>query len=118
MKKLIIAILIITILACGSQSQPSQPQPTKPPAACEPITFTGSGDDVVKVNSAKTAGCTTISMTHDGEGNFIVVPFDAGNERMMGYANEIGPYKGTARWDGKTALMEIDAGGRWTVKIE
>ena len=119
MKKLIIFVIILTILACGSTStQPRQSQPTKPPAACKPTTFNGTGDDVVKVDLAKTAGCITISMNHDGESNFIVTPFDADNERMMTYANEIGPYSGTARWDGETALLEIDTGGGWTIKVE
>jgi hypothetical protein len=87
-------------------------------AECVPITYTGNGDDVVNVENNKRIGCATITMTHDGARNFIVFPFNAQNEQLHSYANEIGPYSGIARWDGETDILEIDADGSWTISIK
>ncbi len=113
-----VAILVVFLsLACGSASSESKPT-SAPKAECISKTFSGSGDNVIDVDSSKQGGCTKVTLTHAGSENFIVVPYDDQNNRMISYANEVGKYEGTSKWNRKTDSIGIDADGMWTIKVE
>jgi hypothetical protein len=78
--------------------------------------YTGTGKSVVKLPKAAKKG-TQVTLTHDGESNFIVVPRKTSGKAGMSLVNEIGTYTGTRRLPAGTKYLEIDADGTWTVKI-
>ena len=107
---LVLATLSLAALACGSSSPTATPAPK-----LEPVTLTGSGDDVIDIGHL--AGYTKAKLTHDGKANFIVRPLDAdGNERMS-LVNEIGAYSGTVVWDKTGFTLSIKADGKWTITL-
>jgi hypothetical protein len=83
----------------------------------EPITVSGSGDDVIEF-SLPSNGPGLLELTHEGEENFIVRSFTADNEDLELLVNVIGHYTGTRpiNFDGDpVGLLEIQADGAWTL---
>lgn len=115
----VVAVLVLAGIACGS-SESSGTSPTRTPlprAECVEQEFSGSGDSVVEL-PGNVAGCTKAHLTHSGSRNFIVVPYDANNERISSLANEIGPYNGSVKWDARAASLEVKADGAWTIAVQ
>lgn len=86
----------------------------------DPISASGSGDDVVALPDSASAGIVAASYT--GSGNFVVTVIDANNE-MTGdlLVNTIGAYSGTTVY-GFTSLgdgvnLQITASGPWELTI-
>ena len=108
-------MLALAALACGGSSGTSK-NPTATPNL-SPVTFSGSGDEIVDCSAITGKGYTKAELTHDGKANFLVVPYDADNERKISLVNEIGVYDGTVRWDNRAASLEVKADGKWTITI-
>ena len=112
-----IAILAMLVLACGGQAGGTEATSTpKPRAECVPQVFEGQGTDVLELPFTL-AGCTKVKMDYVGDSNFIVVPYDVDNERLMSLANEIGTWTGTVKWDARAASLEVDGTGRWKIAV-
>ena len=71
---------------------------------------------MVKLPKAAKRG-TRVTLTHDGESNFIVRPLKTSGKAGMSVVNEIGTYQGTRLLPSGTKYLEIDADGAWTVKV-
>lgn len=108
---LVIAVLALAALACGGSGGGK----SSSPAVCIERTYKGTGDDVVDVADNQ-EGCSKAKLTHNGQRNFIVRMY-RGSTAGVTLANEIGPYEGTAKWDGRTTSLEIDADGAWTIAV-
>jgi len=89
--------------------------PTEPPP---PQAFSGNGDDVVMIEAV---GPAVVDLTHSGGSNFIVTNYDSGGQQIDLLVNTIGSYTGRVELDfyndEKTAMLEIKAGGPWTVTV-
>ncbi len=85
--------------------------PTVPAAG-----YVGEGKAVVKLPKAAKRG-TRVTLTHDGESNFIVRPLKTSGKAGMSVVNEIGTYQGTRLLPSGTKYLEIDADGTWTMKV-
>ena len=58
-------------------------------------------------------GLTTVALSHKGEGNFAVVGYsDAGADLI---ANDIDSYGGDTLLSDGTYLIEVTAGGSWSI---
>ena len=87
-------------------------------------TFSGTGDDIVSVNTV--SATVLVTMTHDGESNFSVITKTSNDDYIDLLANEIGPYTGTviqelgtSSWmKKKLGLFEVSADGNWTIEIK
>lgn len=77
----------------------------------------GTGDSVVDVSFYTGKAYTTARITHDGRGHFLVVPYDASNNRMISLVNEIGAYNGTVKWDKRADSLEVKADGAWEIVV-
>lgn len=92
--------------------------PTKTPAP-EPITLSGSGDDIV--DFVKWEGAAIGIFTNSGSSNFIVKSFDQAGEYVDLLINTIGSYQGTVpidfSSDEQTSRLEIKSNGSWEVQI-
>jgi hypothetical protein len=90
------------------------PTPTPPP---EPVVFEGAGQTVTDPFTPP-SGVYRVTLTHNGERNFIVHVFFAdGDDDSM--VNEIGPYQGSRPLiGGKEVFFEVDADGAWTIRVE
>jgi hypothetical protein len=77
----------------------------------------GSGDAVVDVSFYTGRAYTTARITHDGRGHFLVVPYDAGNNRMISLVNEVGAYNGTVKLDKRADSLEVKADGSWEIVV-
>lgn len=92
--------------------------PTKTPAP-EPITLSGSGDDIV--DFVKWEGAAIGIFTNSGSSNFIVKSFDQAGEYVDLLINTIGSYQGTVpidfSSDEQTSRLEIKSSGSWEVQI-
>lgn len=92
------------------------PTPTQPPA---PQVFSGSGDDVINIESV---GAAIVDIEHSGGSNFIVESFDSGGNQIDLLVNTIGNYTGRIELDflqgEATAMLQIQAGGSWSIKIQ
>lgn len=92
--------------------------PTKTPAP-EPITLSGSGDDIV--DFVKWEGAAIGIFTNSGSSNFIVKSFDQAGEYVDLLINTIGSYQGTVpidfSSDEQTSRLEIKSSGSWEVQV-
>lgn len=92
--------------------------PTETPAS-EPITLSGSGDDIV--DFVKWEGAAIGIFTNSGSSNFIVKSFDQAGEYVDLLINTIGSYQGTVpidfASDEQTSRFEIKSSGSWEVQI-
>ena len=71
----------------------------------------GSGDDVAILSPAS-AGLKTVTLTHQGDGNFAILAYGPSTDLIV---NEIGPYSGEVLLADGTFLFEITANGPWTI---
>ncbi|MEU6788797.1 hypothetical protein ABZ912_57255 [Nonomuraea angiospora] len=79
--------------------------------------YTGVGDQVLRIRLTKSPGLLTL--THTGESNFIVTTVNSSGKQEQLLANEIGPYKGTVLYNGdgttkSIAAVQIKADGAWS----
>lgn len=78
--------------------------------------YQGTGKAVVKLSKASRKGAK-VTLTHDGESNFIVRPLKASGKARFSIVNEIGDYSGTRVLPSGTKYLEVDADGSWSVKL-
>lgn len=87
-------------------------------APAQPISFSGSGQQVTP-EFVLPASFTQVSLSHQGQRNFIVWAYRAsGREDLL--ANAIGEYSGVALLQGapgERLYLEVKADGPWTVTI-
>lgn len=102
-------LTVILVLACNSAGSTSAPPP-------DPVTLSGSGDNVLQVGHLDQH--TTATITHDGSGHFLVLPFDQDNNRLISLVNEAGAYDGTVKWDQRAHTLQITADGNWTIIVK
>ncbi|WP_406674062.1 hypothetical protein WBK31_39460 [Nonomuraea sp. N2-4H] len=99
----VLALAFVTLLA--------------PSAAHADKTYSGFGDQVLRIRPAKSAGLLTLK--HTGESNFIVTTVNSSGKQEELLVNEIGPYKGTVLYNGdgttkSIAAIQIKADGAWS----
>lgn len=87
--------------------------------AVDPITFSGSGDQVLsKVSIAQRM--YKVTLKNVGSSNFIVHAYTAEGDRLGSLANEIGNYEGsvilTDNIDG--GIIEVKSSGSWTITFD
>ncbi len=98
------------------------PTPTEKAASdWTPIVVKGSGSKVVKIDKP-TDRAAIVTLTHDGESNFVVWALDSDLKESQLLVNTIGTYKGTTLLDPNTedvtARLKIEADGNWTLKVQ
>ncbi|MDP9841690.1 hypothetical protein [Streptosporangium lutulentum] len=83
-------------------------------------TYSGEGDQVVRISATKTPGL--LEFSHNGESNFIVWAVNQRGKKQDLLANTIGPYKGTVLYNSTAgsaiAALEIKADGAWTARFK
>ena len=77
----------------------------------------GSGDMVIRFPKP-TKGLTRMTLTHNGDSNFIVQPIDKKGDDGISMVNEIGQYKGTVRVPAGTKYLWVKADGEWTYRTK
>jgi hypothetical protein len=108
---------VIDIDADGNWSVTiEQPRPTSAPST--PSSFTGRGAKVTPFFALQ-SGLRIVSMQHNGRRNFIVELLDRNGKTVSLLANEIGRFDGQKTASGSGIhLLNIDADGDWTVRID
>ena len=75
----------------------------------------GSGAGMAVVQFPKgSSGFMRMTLSHDGDSNFIVRPITKDGEVGFSLVNEIGAYSGTVRLPSGTKYLWVDASGPWT----
>jgi hypothetical protein len=87
---------------------------SKAPTLEVPGKIEGNGDDVILLTGGKP---DTISLSHQGQGNFIVVAHEADGLFPNLVVNEIGKYEGKNLISTKTDIIEIQADGPWSMEV-
>lgn len=91
-----------------------------PPAFSEPISLSGSGDDLVSVDIPEDSPAIA-HIVHEGQSNIQVTTFDEDGQRINGIVNEIGNYDGIRPLNFErgeaVAEFEIAADGAWTIEV-
>jgi hypothetical protein len=84
----------------------------------EPIIVQGNGNAVEVLTRPLEAG-EIVTMTHSGGSNFAIWAESAQGDRLELLVNTIGDYTGTVLFEDSSpaALLNITAGGAWTVEI-
>lgn len=88
------------------------------PAPSDVQHFEGDSDTLTEPFIVE-SGVLRVSGTHQGDGNFIVVPYTPDGE-MASLFNEIGPFSGEAAFEvdpGGKIILEVQADGPWTIDI-
>lgn len=85
----------------------------RPMSAADVLTtsLNGSGDDIVRYEGS----APTLTSTHDGSSNFIIVGYQSDGRYNGLIVNEIGNYSGTDTIDAGTEILDIQADGNWTL---
>lgn len=85
----------------------------RPMSAADALTtsLNGSGDDIVRYESS----ASTLTSTHDGSSNFIIVGYESDGEYNGLIVNDIGSYSGTDLIEPGTEILDIQADGNWTL---
>lgn len=87
----------------------------------EPISLSGSGQQATDPFTLE-SGLAIMSMTHQGDANFIVDLLDESGISVapMGLANEIGPFEGSIALQTSAGehLLDVQANGPWTINVE
>lgn len=108
------AALFLTSAPASASTAPQRP------AQAAAKTYQGEGDDVIRINATKVRGIVTL--THDGESNFIVETLNSKGRQQELLANEIGPWSGTVVYNAQpgtsTAIVKVKADGAWTLKFD
>lgn len=101
----------------------STPEPTEdvsetpPPAPAEPVVYTGAGDDVLSIELLD-GGCAFHITGNQADRYFGVIGYDGSGNRIEAFVNTTDPYDGiTYDPEQKTALLEIEAVGDWTIEL-
>lgn len=108
------------------EPEPEPAEPTAPEWAdssygtFDPVSASGSGDDIVALPEGATAGIATASYT--GSGNFAISVIDANNESTGELlVNTIGAYSGTTVYGinalGDGVNLKITASGPWELTL-
>lgn len=94
-------------------------RPTTTPTPVEPITLSGSGDDIVDFE--KWNGIAILDIKYSGSRNFIVSSYDSSGEQLDLIVNTIGNYTGRRlidlRDDHDTTRFEIKSSGDWEISV-
>lgn len=77
----------------------------------------GSGDAVIRFPKP-TKGLTRMTLTHNGDSNFIVQPIDRKGDDGISMVNEIGQYRGTVRVPAGTKYLWVIADGEWSYRTK
>ena len=98
------------------------PTPTEKPASdWAPIVVKGSGSKVVKLDKPSDRAAI-VTLTHEGDSNFVVWALDSTLKETQLLVNTIGNYRGTTLLDPDTAdvtaRLKIEADGNWTLKVQ
>jgi hypothetical protein len=122
-------LISVTAVSCAVALAviPVQAAPASLPAKAAPQTITGVGDDVPAI--ARVKDPIIITLSHQGESNFIVKPVGANGEEGFSWANEIGPWQGTtfqemndffSRYGAKNPIvaLSVQADGPWNISIK
>lgn len=75
--------------------------------------LSGSGDDVLRYDGS----ASTLTSSHDGSSNFIILGHEANGRYNDLIVNEIGSYSGTDLMASGSAILEITADGNWTLQL-
>jgi hypothetical protein len=75
----------------------------------------GTGDDVVIADSSTVDG-SRATISHGGDGNFAIWAYTESSTDLL--VNDIDAYQGTVRWPGGTVVLDVTAGGSWSVQLE
>jgi hypothetical protein len=91
-------------------------EPEPEPEPFEPVVLSGSGDDIVDVDTYPMPMVATLE--HDGGQNFAVWAFNEAGDRDL-IVNTIGSYTGTRplNFMGDPTEFEVTASGPWTITI-
>jgi hypothetical protein len=116
-----------TITNTPTATATPKPTATKRPTATstpvpQPITYTGTGDSVIDIETTWGSDSSIVEISHTGGGNFAVWNVDENNEHIDLLVNTIGSYQGRVPIDlmadqNPTRRMEIHAGGTWTIVL-
>jgi len=87
---------------------------SKAPTLDVPGIIEGKGDDIILLTGGKP---DTISLSHQGQGNFIVMAHKVGDLFPDLVVNEIGKYEGKNLIPTSTDIIEIQADGPWSMEI-
>lgn len=83
----------------------------------DPIVYTGSGDDVIKIEKPEDELLLLYIKGNSSSRHFAVLGYDGNNNRTNLYVNTTDPYEGiTLDPDGTTSMLEISATGSWTIE--
>lgn len=97
------------------------PRPTDTPTPIpEPLIFTGTGDNIVDLSEMWEGSALLHIIGPDVRDNFVVWSYDALGNQIDLLVNTIGQYDGYLMLnmgDEKTAILQIGAGGPWTVEV-
>ncbi|MFC4060232.1 hypothetical protein ACFOWE_18160 [Planomonospora corallina] len=74
--------------------------------------ITGKGDDVLIIPGT-VEGFTVMTAEHSGESNFVIHAYTQDREELL--VNEIGKYTGEVTLPNGTAMVRIEADGKWTL---
>jgi len=97
------------------------------PEAKLPVSFSGTGDGVTDIFPVEKDGVVRFTLTHDGDGNFLVTLLNAEYGIPTLIVNEIGSYEGTKAVGFKKKgiiepepgiyLVDVVADGNWSIEI-
>ena len=77
-------------------------------------TYAGSGDQVIELKRVLKAN-TRLTLSHSGDGNFIIWTYDRKGKRLDLKANEIGTYSGTKFLGPSVRYISIQSNGDWSI---
>ena len=133
----VLAVVLIGVFASGSGNEPTQqpstpmvpqettapaqseetPEPEPEPVALDPITYTGSGDDVIDISPFNQPWMLHIS-GNSAAAHFAVSGYDSNTEKVDLLVNTTEVYDGYVFDSTQTIrTLEISAEGDWTVEI-
>lgn len=78
-------------------------------------TIDGTGDDVVIADDSA-PDASRVALSHSGDGNFAIWAYAERTTDLL--VNDVGPYEGKVRWPGGTVVLDITAGGAWSLALE
>jgi hypothetical protein len=76
----------------------------------------GKGDSVLIIPEGTLPDLATAKVTHKGDSNFVVKSYSDSDVDLL--VNEIGKYSGEILIADDTVILEIEANGSWTIKLE
>ena len=78
-------------------------------------TNSGKGPDVLVIPTGTLPDFATATITHKGRSNFVMRTYGSGVDLLV---NEIGAYRGQIIIPNDTIIIEIQADGTWTIKLD